>query len=131
MMSLDLATRLIDEAVAEAGARSLGLSFAVTDGAGIVVAAARTDAAPPATIEVAMAKARCAATFRRPTQVFEQRSISGEPGVVTLPGVVALAGGVPVVVDGVVIGAIGVSGSAPAIDHEVGAAVIGRIDRLA
>ena len=88
---------------------------------------ARTDAAPPATIEVAMAKARCAATFRRPTQVFEHRSVSGEPGVVTLPGVVALAGGVPIVVDGGVIGAIGVSGSAPAIDHEVGSAVIGRV----
>ena len=126
-MNLELAQKIIDEAVREAQARSIGLSFAVTDAAGTVVAAARTDAAPPATIEVAMAKARCAATFRRTTQVFEHRSMSGEPGVVTLPGVVALAGGVPIVVDGGVIGAIGVSGSAPAIDHEVGSAVIGRV----
>lgn len=127
MMNLELARKITDEAVLEAEARTLGLSFAVTDAAGTLLVALRTDAAPPATIEVAIAKARCAAGFRRPTQVFEHRAVSGEPGVVTLPGVVALAGGVPVVVDGRVVGAVGVSGSAPAIDHEVAMHAIDRV----
>jgi uncharacterized protein GlcG (DUF336 family) len=85
------------------------------------------DDAQLATYEVALAKGRTALLFQRPSKAFEDVVRGGFNGVLSLPGVVAVEGGVPLVVDGRVIGAVGASGGTPALDGQVanaGAAVL-------
>jgi glc operon protein GlcG len=61
-------------------------------------------------MEIAIMKARAAATYRRPTRAFVDAIAKGGPAVMTLPGIVASPGGVPIMVDGKVTGGVGVSG---------------------
>lgn len=83
---------------------------AVVDAGGHLVALTRMDGAITGGIEAAQAKARCAVLFRRPTSAFAASYRSGKP-VHALPGVIPLGGGIPLIQDGVLIGALGVSGS--------------------
>jgi uncharacterized protein GlcG (DUF336 family) len=63
-----------------------------------------------ASFDIAIMKARAAATYRRPTRAFVDAIAKGGPAIMTLPGVVASPGGLPLVVGGKVIGAVGASG---------------------
>ncbi len=63
-----------------------------------------------ASMKIAIMKAKAAATYRRPTRVFADTIAKGGPAIMTLPGVVASPGGLPIFVGGKVIGAVGVSG---------------------
>ena len=85
------------------------MAVAVVDPAGNLVYFEKIDGTQHASVTIAMAKARSAAAFKRPTKVFGD-GIANNPGLATLPGVVASEGGVPLVVDGKIIGAIGCSG---------------------
>jgi glc operon protein GlcG len=79
-----------------------------------------------ASVNVGIDKARTAAIFRRPSKVFEDQVKNGRVAALALQGAVALQGGVPIVVEGKVIGAIGVSGETPVQDEDIalaGAAV--------
>ena len=71
-----------------------------------------------ASVQIAIEKAKAAATFRRPTKVFEDRANGGSPSVLSLHGVVASEGGIPIMRDGKVIGAMGCSGGTSAQDGE-------------
>jgi glc operon protein GlcG len=73
-------------------------------------------------VEVAIAKARTAAMFRAPTSRFADMLAQGASGLVTLPDMLPIPGGVPVMVDGVAVGAVGVSGAPPAVDGKIAAA---------
>ena len=87
----------------------------------------KMDGAQYGSIAVSQSKARAQRSFRRPTKVFEEALAKGGPTLtlLTLPGVIASAGGVPIIIDGKVAGAIGVSGSpSGAIDHEASEAGI-------
>ena len=121
-LSLQIAQACAARAQQHALAMNKPVVIAVVDAGGHLVSLLRMDDAPVGSVEVAQAKARCAAQFKRPTLAFAERVAKHEWGVVTLPGVVAVAGGVPIVTEGEVIGAIGVSGGTPAQDHEIGAA---------
>lgn len=70
-------------------------------------------------MEVGIAKARTAAIFRRPSKVFEDQVREGRVAALALPGATPLQGGLPIVVDGKVIGAIGVSGNTPQEDEDI------------
>jgi uncharacterized protein GlcG (DUF336 family) len=72
-------------------------------------------------MDVSVAKAMTAIRFRRPTKVFEEAIAAGGAGLrlATMPGVTALEGGVPIVVQGQVVGAIGVSGMLSSQDAQV------------
>jgi len=59
---------------------------------------------------VAIQKARTAISFKRPTKSFEERALAGRSVLLALPGVVPIEGGVPIVVDGQYLGALGISG---------------------
>jgi glc operon protein GlcG len=96
-------------AVAEMNKNSWRMAVAVVDPAGHLVYFEKVDGTQNASIEIAMGKARAAAGFKRPTQVFAD-GIANNPGMATLPGVIASPGGVPIVVDGKIIGAVGCSG---------------------
>ncbi len=80
-----------------------------------------------ASVNVGIDKARTAAIFRRPSKVFEDQVKNGRVSALALHGAVALQGGVPIIANGKVIGAIGVSGETPGQDEDIaiaGASVV-------
>ena len=126
-VSSDGAMRALLAAQAEATAKGWLMSIAVVDPAGELLAFARMDGASPASIQNALGKARTAARFRRTTQVYDSLVSNGRTSLLNFENMTPLEGGVPIVVDGVVVGAIGVSGATAAQDAEVaraGAAVV-------
>lgn len=108
-------------AVAEQAAHSAGsrVVIAVVDTAGIPLVLRRLDGTQVASVDVAIDKARTAAIYRRPSKDFEDQVSHGRVGAMALHGAVPLQGGVPIIVEGQVVGAIGVSGETPAIDEAI------------
>lgn len=98
---------------ASAEARRLGASgaIAIVDEGGNLVYLERLENTFPAAATVAFEKARTAATFRRPTRDFENAIAKGRTSLVAVDAMTPLQGGVPLVVDGAIVGAIGVSGA--------------------
>jgi len=110
---LDLAgaTRLASLAMAEARNRNAGGSIAVVDAGGHLLFLQRLDHTFPAAAAVSIEKARTAATFRVPTRNFEDAIKNGRHALLGVDVMTPLQGGVPVLIDGEVVGAIGVSGA--------------------
>ena len=129
-ISLVRAQAAITAAMAEAEQRGWALNVAVVDAGGNLVAFGRMDGAQLASISISEHKARAAATFRRPTKVFEDGvQKSDNKYLLSLDGVIASRGGIPLVEFGKLIGAIGCSGGAGSQDEAacmVGAATINR-----
>lgn len=121
-ISLARAKAAVAAAAAQAERMKLRVAIAVVEPSGSLVAFQRDDAAAYSAIAVAPAKARTAALYRRATLVFSQQVAAGRVQATTLPDVVAVEGGVPIVVDGVLIGAIGVSGATADQDGVIAAA---------
>ena len=120
-VTLAQAERIIAAARAEATRRSFTMSFAVVDPAGELVSFEKMDGTQNASTEVAQAKARSAARFRRSTKVWSDSLAAGRTTILTLPGAVAVEGGVPILAGGRVVGAIGVSGGTSEEDGQVAA----------
>ena len=118
-LSLAAARAIIGAAEREAAARGVGVVTVVVDGAGNVIQLSRMDSAQVASVEVGIGKARTAAIFRRPSRVFEEQVRNGRVAALALAGATPLQGGVPVVIDGAVVGAVGVSGDSPQIDEDI------------
>jgi uncharacterized protein GlcG (DUF336 family) len=109
-------------AAAEAEARKHGWKFniAVVDSGANLVAFQRMDGAQLASIAISEHKARAAAQFRRETKVYENAvQLNGQPYVSTIDGVITVRGGIPLVEDGKLIGAIGCSGGTGSQDEVV------------
>ena len=96
--------------IAECQKNSWNVAVAVVDTHGVLVYFERMDNTQIASIEIAVGKAKSAATYRRPTRAFADVINKGGPATATLPGVFASPGGVPIMADGKVTGAVGVSG---------------------
>jgi glc operon protein GlcG len=130
-ISLDRARAAIDAAVAEAKKRSWKMNVAVADSGGNLVAFQRMDGAMLASIQIAEHKARAAATFRRPTKVFEDGiNLMHLNYLLAFDGVIASRGGIPLIDRGTIVGAIGCSGGTDSQDEivsEAGAAVINQL----
>jgi uncharacterized protein GlcG (DUF336 family) len=105
--------------VAEARQQKWAVSIAVVDAAGELVAFLRMDGAPFSSIDVSRAKARTAARFRRPTRALDSALTAGRLAILGLEGATPVEGGVPIVVGGEVVGAVGVSGVTSAQDAQV------------
>lgn len=128
-ISLGKAQAAIAAAIAEANKRGWQLNVAVVDSGGNLVTFSRMDGAQLASIAISEHKARVAAKYRRPTKVFEEGVQKGAQYLVTLDDVVASRGGIPLVEDGKIIGAIGCSGATGSQDEVVctaGAATINK-----
>ena len=127
-ISLSKAQAVIDAAVAEAQKRGWKMNVAVADSGGNLVAFQRMDGAMLAAIQIAEHKARAAATFRRPTKVFEDGvQLMHLNYLLAFDGIIASRGGIPLIDRGVIIGAIGCSGGTDSQDEivsEAGAAAI-------
>lgn len=99
--------------------------MAVVDPSGELIAMRRTEGAQVASSRVAVDKARTAAIFVRPSRELEEQVSSGRLGALALHGAAALTGGIPLVVDGEVVGAIGTSGETPDDDEAISIAGAG------
>lgn len=118
-LTLKEAERIVNAAMVAAEEIERAMVVAVVDPHGDLIALKRMDQAHLASIDVSVAKARCAARYRRPTKIFQDACTGGAgagSGVLSLPAVLAVEGGVPLVLDGRVVGAVGVSGGTPAED---------------
>ena len=127
-ISLDLAQAVIHAAVAEAKKRNWKMNIAVADSGGNLLAFQRMDGAMLASIQIAIHKARAAVTFRRETKVFEDGiNLMHLNYLLAFDGIIASRGGIPLIEQGVIIGAIGCSGGTDCQDEIVskaGAAVM-------
>jgi glc operon protein GlcG len=119
-IKLDVALKLVAAAEAEAKKHNWPVAITVVDGSGFLVAFHRLDNTQLGSIEVAQEKARTSALFRRPSKYFEDQIAQGGAGLRALrTGVMPVEGGLPVIRDGKVIGAIGVSGAKASEDGQV------------
>lgn len=109
-VTIDQAKKIAAGVVAECAANKWNVAVAVVDTGGHLVYFERIDNTQTASMDIAIMKARAAATYRRPTRAFVDAIAKGGPAIMTLPGVVASPGGVPIMVGGKVTGGVGVSG---------------------
>ena len=111
-ISLESAKRVATPAFAEAGRNNWLMAVAIVDGAGELVYFERADGTQAASTTVAIEKARSAARFKRPTKAFQDALAAGGDGlrILGIHGAVPVEGGLPLVIDGKIVGAIGVSG---------------------
>ena len=119
VFTLGLAKRLVAAAEEEAKKRGATVVIAVVDDGGQLILLERLDDTQVASVEVAIGKARTAAIFRRPSKEFEDQVKNGRVAALALPGATPLQGGIPISVEGKVIGAIGASGNSPQEDEEI------------
>lgn len=119
VLTLGVAKKLVAAAEAEAKKRGATVVIAVVDDGGQLILLERLDDTQVASVEVAIGKARTAAIFRRPSKVFEDQVRNGRVAALALPGATPLQGGIPIIVDDKVIGAIGASGNSPQEDEEI------------
>lgn len=125
-IGLEAAQALIDRAVAAAGARHFRMAVAIVEPSGELVAFARMDDTQYGSIYVAQRKAETAARYRAATSAMEERTLAGRTVTLANADSLPIAGGIPIVVDGRIIGAIGVSGAAASEDNEIAKAALGQ-----
>jgi uncharacterized protein GlcG (DUF336 family) len=111
--------------IAECQKNQWNVAVAVVDTHGSLVYFERMDNTQIASMDIAVGKAKAAATYRRPTRAFADVINKGGPATATLPGVFASPGGVPIMVDGKVTGAVGVSGVTGDQDEQCAKAGLG------
>jgi len=117
-LTLDGARRAISAAIAQAHQNHAGGVIAVVDEGGNLMALERVDGTFAAGANISIGKARTAALFQKPTHVFEDIVNKGRTAMVALNDFTPLQGGVPIVIDGQIVGAVGVSGAANAQQDE-------------
>jgi glc operon protein GlcG len=107
-----------EAAGAEAARRGVAPVISVVDAGGALMYLVRPDAAQVASVEVTTDKARTAAIYRRPSRDFEEQASGGRPSALHLARAVPLQGGMPIIHDSEVIGAVGVSGATDAPEDQ-------------
>jgi glc operon protein GlcG len=119
-ISLENAKKAAATALVEAAKNNWTMAVAIVGPAGTLVYYEKMDNTQLGSAQVAIDKARTAALFKRPTKAFQDAVAAGGDGlrVLTLKGVVAVEGGIPLVMDGKIVGAIGVSGGTSAQDGQ-------------
>lgn len=111
-ISMDAARKALAAAEAEAKKNNWPVAIAIVDSSGQLAAFSKMDSTQHGSVDIAIGKAVTANNFRRPTKAFQDIIAQGGGGLRLLgaPGITPLEGGVPIVVDGKIIGGIGVSG---------------------
>lgn len=133
-LSTRCATQLATAALTQAEALGKSFSITVVDPSGMVLAFIRMNGAPPQSIQVSADKAYTAVGFKMPSDAMGVRALNygvagGALMAASIDRLVPLMGGVPVVLDGVVVGALGVSGGSGAEDKQVAEAAIAAVLR--
>ncbi len=119
-IAVEAAKKAAAAALGEARRNNWAMAVAVVDTAGDLVYFERMDGTQAGSIMVAIDKARSAAQFKRPTKAFQDTLAAGGDGlrVLGLRGAVPVEGGIPIVIDGKIVGAVGVSGGTSAQDGQ-------------
>jgi uncharacterized protein GlcG (DUF336 family) len=125
-ISMEAAQALVARAVAAAEARHFRMAVAIVEPSGELVAFVRMDDTQYGSIFVAQKKATTAARYRLATSVMEERTLAGRTVTLANEDSLPIAGGIPIVVDGKIVGAIGVSGAAAAEDNQIALAALGQ-----
>jgi uncharacterized protein GlcG (DUF336 family) len=128
-ITADAAKKIAAAAITEAGKNNWAMAVAVVDTAGYLVYFERMPDTQLGSVEVSIEKAKSAALFRRPTKVFQDNVAAGGAGLrmLGLKGAVPVEGGIPIIVNGKIIGAVGASGGSSDQDGrtaQAGAAVM-------
>lgn len=125
-ISLEKTKLVVARAEAEAARNNWFIIVTVVDSGGHIVVVHRMDGAQYGSIELAERKALTALNFKRPTKDLEGVVAQGGIGAtyLTIPNAALIRGGVPIVVDNKIVGAIGISGASPAQDEQVALAAI-------
>lgn len=128
-ISLEAAKKIAAPALAEARKNNWLMAVAIVDTAGDLVYFEKMDATQAGSAIVAIDKARSAARFKRPTKAFQDLLAGGGEGlrVLGINGAVPVEGGVPIVIDGQIIGAIGVSGGTSPQDGQCAQAAVATV----
>ena len=127
-LTLEGAKKVIAAAVAEAKNKNApGGAIAVVDEGGNLIAVERLDNTFAAGANISIGKARTAVLFKRPTKFFEDMINKGRTTMTTLPDFTPLQGGIPIIVDGQIIGAVVTAGPIAVRPHEVNVEVV-RLD---
>jgi uncharacterized protein GlcG (DUF336 family) len=124
MLTLEDARRIVSACEAEAAAHRWAVVIAVCDDGGHLLALARMDGVAPISAQIAPAKARTAALGKRETKLYEEMINGGRTSFLSAPLDGMLEGGVPIVVEGHVVGAVGVSGVKSIEDAQIARAGI-------
>ncbi|WP_122049251.1 heme-binding protein [Asaia bogorensis] len=123
-MQLATALDYIDRALQIARERGVRVAVAVVDAGGHLVAFKKDDGTQLGSIELALSKARTSALFLRPTEDMEKALHAGKTMIAALPNVLPAGGGAPIMVNGAVIGALGLSGGEGETDARLAEATI-------
>jgi len=132
VLSFAAARKMAAAAQEAAKAKGVDVVIVVVDDAGYIILLERMDGAQVASVQVGIGKAHTAAIYRRPSRVFEEQVRNGRVAALALAEATPLQGGVPVLLGGKVIGAIGVSGDTPQVDEDIaiaGAKAFAQTDR--
>ena len=123
-INLETAKKVTAPAIAEARKNQWTMVVAIVDTAGDLVYLERMDDTQVGSVDVAISKGRSAARFKRPTKAFQDALAAGGEGlrILALAGAIPVEGGMPLMMDGKIVGAIGVSGGTSAQDGQVAAA---------
>ena len=122
ILTLDNAKRIASAAAAEAKSNDWRVVIAVVDDGGHLLYLERSHDTQFGSVETAIQKAHAAAAFQRPTKASEDAVLSGRLIHLALPGVIPAEGGVPLQIDGVVVGGLGISGVRSFQDGQIAAA---------
>jgi uncharacterized protein GlcG (DUF336 family) len=121
---LEAAKKMMEAAETEARSNNWRVAVAIVDGSTNLLMFQKMDGVQTASIDVSIGKAKTAAGFKRPTKALEDMIAGGRTAFLAVNGVVPVQGGLPIVVDGEVLGGVGVSGLTSAEDEQVAAAAL-------
>ena len=127
-ITLEAAKKMAAAGEAEARKNGWNVAIAIVDVSGGLILFQKLDETQAGSIAVAQGKARAAALFKRPSKAMEDAIAGGKLAFVTIEGIVPMQGGLPVIVEDKVIGAVGVSGVTSAQDEQVAQAAIGGLN---
>ncbi len=123
-LTLDDCKRILAACEAHAAKNNWAVCISIVDDGGHLLTFQRLDGCASASVAISQGKARSAAVRRRPTKNDEEMVNNGRTSALSMPGIVFLEGGVPIIVDGETVGAVGVSGVKSSEDAEIAEAGI-------
>ena len=126
-LSLEDARKAAAAAATEAKKNKWNMAIAVVDDGGHLIYFERIDETQFGSVDIAIGKARTAASLKRPTKVLEDALNGGQYAILTFPNILPREGGLPIYADGKVVGAIGVSGGTSTEDAQVATAGVGAL----
>ena len=129
-LTLAVAKRIAAAAEEVANKNNWNMFVAVVDDGGNLMYLERMDDSQLASLDVSIAKARCALLFKRPTKVMEDAVAGGRTVVMTLPNAVPVEGGLPLMAYGKIVGAIGISGATSPQDGIVAKAGADELEKV-